>query len=107
MKRTRQHARPRERKPDIRIEFPSQGETYSRPEFGVYQYDTYPRGSVLAGQQRRIFLDSFKTEAEAIAAYPQATPGCGCGHISIDAMTRHLPGDDDPDPFGDFDRNDW
>lgn len=59
-------------KPDIRIEYPSVGTTYFRDVFGVYEYSTYPRSSVLAGQERRMFLDSFETLAEAQAAYPTA-----------------------------------
>jgi hypothetical protein len=57
---------------DIRIESPSEGATYSRDEYGVYQYSTYPRSSVLAGQERRVFLASFKTFAAARSAYPEA-----------------------------------
>jgi hypothetical protein len=54
----------------IQIEYPSEGATYSRDQYGVYRYDTYPRSSVLAGQERRVFLDSFNTLEEAQAAYP-------------------------------------
>lgn len=57
----------------ITIEYPSAGATYSRDEYGVYKYDEYPESSVLAGQERRTFLDSFSTLAEAKAAYPDAT----------------------------------
>ena len=73
---------------DIRIEFPSQGATYSRDEFGVYQYSTYPRSSVLAGQERRVFLASFETIEEARAEFAGADEsGCGyhppfLGHLS-------------------------
>jgi len=56
----------------VHIEYPSEGATYSRPEFGVYRYDRYPRGSVLAGQERRTFLASFETLAEARTAFPGA-----------------------------------
>jgi len=38
----------------------------------VYGYGTYPRSSVLAGQTRRVFLDSFNSFEEAKAAYPKA-----------------------------------
>lgn len=54
------------------IEYPSAGATYSHDEYGVYRYDEYPDGSVLAGRQRRTFLDSFDTLAEARAAHPGA-----------------------------------
>jgi hypothetical protein len=88
------------------IEFPSRGATYCRDEYGVYTYDTYPRTSVLAGQERRTFVDRYPTLAEAQAAHPDATVTAGCGYRDINAMVAHLPGDDDPDPFGDFDPND-
>jgi len=79
-------------KPDIRIEFPSSGATYCRNEYGVYEYSTYPRSSVLAGQQRRVFLDSFPTLAEAKAAYPSAEEAdCGFQEPNL----NHLPDDDD------------
>lgn len=65
---------------DIQIEFPSMGKTYVRNVgktyvrnvYGVYQYGRYPRSSVLGGQVRRQFLDSFETLDEARAAYPDA-----------------------------------
>lgn len=77
---------------DIRIEFPSQGETYSRDEYGVYEYSTYPRSSVLAGQERRSFLDSFETLEQAQAKYPTADiSGCGYHVPSL----GHLPDEDD------------
>ena len=60
------------RLPLLRIEYPCQGATYCRPEFGVYEYSTYSPSSVLAGQDRRVFLDAFNTLAEARAAYPSA-----------------------------------
>jgi len=67
----------------------------------------YPRHSVLAGQDRIVFLDSFDTEEEAKKAYPEAEmsgPWTGARNY-----TDHLPGDDDPDPFGDDAdaANDW
>jgi hypothetical protein len=58
--------------PEITIEYPASGATYSRDEFGVYRYDEYPESSVLAGQERRTFLDSFPTLDEARAAFPDA-----------------------------------
>lgn len=75
-------------KQDIRIEFPMRGETYNKPKYGVYRYSVYGPTSVLAGQQRRVFLDSFDTLEEAQAKYPTATTA-GCGYLppSLD----HLP----------------
>lgn len=55
----------RPRKPQVQIEYPSRGETYCRDEYGVYEYSEYPQSSVLAGQERRRFLDSFPTLEEA------------------------------------------
>lgn len=56
----------------IRIELPSVGRTYARNEYTAYEYGVYPRSSVLAGQTRRVFLDSFDTLEAARAAYPGA-----------------------------------
>ena len=82
----------RQQKKDIRIEFPSRGETYATPEYGVYEYGEYGRGSVLEGQQSRRFLDSFVTLEEAKAAYPGADV-CGCGYQA--PFLEHLPDDAD------------
>jgi hypothetical protein len=57
---------------DIVIEYPTVGASYEHDEYGVYAYDTHPENSVLAGQPRRRFLDSFDTLAEARRAYPKA-----------------------------------
>jgi hypothetical protein len=77
---------------DIRIEYPSSGATYNTPNYGVYRYDTYPRHSVLAGQRRRQFLDSFPTLEEAQAKYPGAEL-CGCGYQP--PYLNHLRDEDD------------
>jgi len=57
---------------NIRIEFPSVGRTYAHNTYTAYEYGTYPRSSVLAGQMSRTFLDSFDTLEEARAAFPGA-----------------------------------
>lgn len=57
---------------DVVIEYPCRGATYDRDEYGVYEYDTYPPGSVLEGQQRRRFRGSYETLGEAQAAHPEA-----------------------------------
>ena len=80
-------------KEDVRIEYPSSGATYNRPVYGVYKYDRYPRHSVLAGQQRRTFVDSFPTLAEAQAKFPAAKVVKGSGYLPPDLS--HLP--DGPD----------
>ena len=75
----------------IAIEYPSRGATYNRPVYGVYEYGTYPRSSVLAGQEKRMFLDSFDTIEEARKAYPGADEtGCQYKAPSLD----HLPDED-------------
>ena len=78
---------------DIRIEYPSAGATYCREEYGVYQYDTYPESSVLAGQTRRRFLGSFETFDEAKDNYPSATHSIGSGYQP--PYLNHLPDDGD------------
>ena len=57
---------------DIRIEFPSKGATYYNEAYGVYKYDTWPSHSVLAGEERRTYLEEFNTLEEAQAKYPKA-----------------------------------
>jgi hypothetical protein len=87
-------AKPRvQRGPDVRIEYPCQGQTYSKDEHGVYVYDTFPASSVLAGQQRRAFKTS--GTLEHCQAFCQehygSVPGhvSGCGHVP--AYVAHLP----------------
>jgi hypothetical protein len=80
-------------KTDIRIEYPSRGATYCEEEYGVYQYGRFGPGSVLAGQQKRTFLDSFPTLEEAVAAYPEAQVTEGCGYQA--PCLAHLPDDTD------------
>ena len=76
---------------DLRIEHPSRGETYINDKYGIYQYDVYPKGSVLEGQQRRRFIDNFETLEEAKKAYPEAVEaGCGYREPYLD----HLPDDE-------------
>jgi hypothetical protein len=48
------------------------GATYSSDRWTVYEHGVYGRGSVLAGQSRRIWLDDFDTLEEAVIAYPDA-----------------------------------
>jgi hypothetical protein len=64
------------------VEYPAAGATYSHDEYGVYEYDEYPDGSVLAGQPRRTSLGAFATLAEARAAHPGAGwHGAGSGYV--------------------------
>jgi len=77
---------------NIQIEYPCAGATYNHPEYGVYKYGVYPRSSVLAGQTRRVFLDSFATLEEAQAEYPDAVVA-SCGYQ--EPYLNHLPDDGD------------
>jgi len=40
--------------------------------YNVYQYDEYEESSLLAGQTRKSFIDSFDTIDEAVIEYPNA-----------------------------------
>lgn len=40
--------------------------------FAVYRHATHPRGSVLAGQPSRVFVEMFETAKDAQAAHPTA-----------------------------------
>jgi hypothetical protein len=64
----------------------------------VYGWGTYSSGSVLAGQPKKQFLDSFDTEDEARAAYPDARPGSKWTDPQV--SLAHLPGENDPVPGG-------
>ena len=77
---------------NITIEYPSRGATYNDPVYGVYEYSKYPRSSVLAGQTRRVFLDSFETLEQARQAFPEAEVSAGCGYQAPNLS--HLPEDD-------------
>jgi hypothetical protein len=69
---------------ELVIEYPAQGATYAREEYGVYSYDVFPEGSVLAGQERRRFVDSFPTLEEAQQNFPQAHwTGGGSGYRAV------------------------
>lgn len=78
---------------DVRIEYPATGATYTRRCYGVYEYSTYPRTSVLAGQTRRVWLDEFRTLAAAQAAFPTAHVVAGSCFAPPDLS--HLPEEDD------------
>ena len=67
--------------------------------FNVYGWSTYGRSSVLAGQPRKQFIDAFPTAEEAKAAFPDAS--FSSKWTEPEVSLSHLPGDEDPDPFGD------
>lgn len=80
------------------IEQGSHGATYQNGDdtFTVYEIGTYPRHSVLAGQESRKWLDQFPSLAEARAAYPHAQfiEGSTYREVSLE----HLPdGEDVPE----------
>lgn len=74
--------------------------------FAVYCYGVYPRGSVLAGQERRTFLDVFETISDAKASFPGASVFSSSdreGHAErLSGFIQSLPGEDDADPTGDW-----
>lgn len=78
------------------IEQGSHGATYrnSMNTFTVYEISRYPRSSVLAGQQRRVWLDDFSSLAEAQAAYPDARFS---GDTYRAPYLEHLPEEGDND----------
>ena len=59
----RNHSRGRRNQTErFTIEPGGRGATYHHTEgFTLYKLDWYPRGSVLEGQQRRTFVDRYKT----------------------------------------------
>lgn len=80
------------------IENPMHGSTYHHDdEWGVYEYGTWPRGSVNEGRQSRKLLDRFDSEAEAREAYPDARVG-GCGYVEY--SDRTVPAWFDPTAIG-------
>lgn len=56
--------------------------------YSVYGHGEYEESSVLAGQYRRAFLDSFDTLEEAVKAYPQAEviQGTTCGLTKMPSL---------------------
>lgn len=72
--------------------------------FNVYGWGEYEESSVLAGQTRKQFIDSFDTLAQAQAAYPQAS--LSSAWIEPRVSLSHLPGEDDPVAGGMY-PDDW
>lgn len=72
--------------------------------FAVYGWGTWPRSSVLAGQPMKQFLDSYETREQALAIYPDATPGSKW--TNPQNSFDHLPGENDPEPGGMY-PDDW
>lgn len=74
--------------------------------FAVYRYGVFPRHSVLAGRERRTFLDAFDTLDAAREAFPEAYVCAGSDREAyrerIAGAIAALPGEDDADPCGDW-----
>ncbi len=68
------------------------GATYHNNDFVVYQHDVYPRNSVLAGQHRRTWKESYTTLEEAKTAWPTAKVIAGTTYAPPDLS--HLPEED-------------
>lgn len=52
-------------------------------ELAVYAHSTYEYPSVLEGQPRRLFIDSFETEEAALAAFPAAEVCAGSTRVPV------------------------
>ena len=59
-------------------------------EVSVYGWGVYEASSVLAGQQRKSFVDGYATAAEALVAYPRADVHGGKVEAAPISLT-HLP----------------
>jgi len=81
------------------IEYPATGETYSHDEFGVYRYSTYPRGSVLEGQEKRSALGTYPTLEEAQREHPDARYEGGSQYHEV-TVPRTPPPDFREDDIG-------
>lgn len=66
---------------------------WRRGKIVVHGWDMWPNSSVLAGQERKSFIDSFETEEDAQIAYPSA----GASHEMMQPQNTfdHLPDDSD------------
>jgi hypothetical protein len=72
--------------------------TIERCQYGgwsVYEFDVYPRSSVLAGQTRKRFINTYEKRSEAEKHYPSADVGYRDAHNSFD----HLLDEDDMEAF--------
>ena len=58
-------------------------------EVSVYGWGVYEASSVLAGQQRKSFVDGYATAAEALVAYPDAD--VHGGRVPAYNSVSHLP----------------
>ncbi len=65
------------------------GATYRNEKFVVYEHSVYPRHSVLAGQDRRVWIEEYETLADAQRAYPTAVwiPGTTFRHPDLSHLS--------------------
>ena len=70
------------------------GATYESDEYTVYRHGEYPKYSVLAGQPKRTFVDSFETLAEAVEKYPDAEVLDDGGSTYVEMNLNYLPDED-------------
>ena len=67
-------------------------------DYVVYGWGKYGEGSVLAGQARKCYIESYKTLEAAQAASPEANISNQWTEPQVNV--NHLPGEDDPVPGG-------
>ena len=86
---------------DLTLEL-GRGETYATGKPTLYGHGRYERSSVLAGQHRRVFIESWDdidtARAELKAAkirYTDLTGTGGTTHVPVAGMVAHLPDDSD------------
>jgi len=74
------------------------GETYSSGQPTLYGHSAYPESSVLAGRERRIFIESWETWEEAqkdLAQWKVKYTESGSSFIPSSQIVAHLPDDTD------------
>jgi hypothetical protein len=81
------------------------GEEYGETYYAVFAWGRYERSSVLAGQARKVFVESYDTLEEAQQAYPDA--GISSQWTEPQVSLNHLPGEDDPVPGGMYPDDAW
>ena len=67
-------------------------------KYGVYGWGKYGKGSVLAGQPRKCYIESYETIEAAQKKYPGAKMSSKWTEPQVNV--NHLPGEDDPVPGG-------
>jgi hypothetical protein len=85
---------------EVVIEHPAAGETYCYDDYGVYGYDTYPPGTVLAGQTRRRSLGRYDSLDEAKKEWPHASVADGSGFFRAARVPAEPPDWFDPAAAG-------